>query len=287
VYLRARYYSTASGRFMSRDNWAGDKGIPMSYNAWLYGYGNPVIYTDPSGLCSVRDEDCLQVSRTLKISYGWEIIGTWQESEVKLFLESAKLISSFFDKTGGNGAGRMRAFAPVYLEHANNFWTTGGYHHVFMRRIILTPIVSIGNVTHEFSHIIDNVLGISLFSSISGGGPSDEFAKHLGVDLSACPKRFACANYKKLLEDVGAEKPYDEYALNGPSEDFAVTFEQLVLGNSSFKNENPIRAAWMMQFIESNKQSRDLIFEPAPAPEPANDIASICDSDEYMKTPTP
>jgi len=49
VYLRARYYSTASGRFMSRDTWTGDEGMPMSYNAWLYTYANPINYNDPSG----------------------------------------------------------------------------------------------------------------------------------------------------------------------------------------------------------------------------------------------
>ena len=38
------------GRFISRDVWDGDYTIPMSYNTWLYGYGNPVNYVDPGGL---------------------------------------------------------------------------------------------------------------------------------------------------------------------------------------------------------------------------------------------
>jgi RHS repeat-associated protein len=49
IYLRARYYAPGSGRFISHDTWSGDANMPMSYNAWLYGYGNPVRYTDPSG----------------------------------------------------------------------------------------------------------------------------------------------------------------------------------------------------------------------------------------------
>ncbi len=48
-YLRARYYAPQTGRFISRDVWEGDAEAPMSYNAWLYGYANPVAYTDPSG----------------------------------------------------------------------------------------------------------------------------------------------------------------------------------------------------------------------------------------------
>jgi RHS repeat-associated protein len=49
VYLRARYYAPKTGRFISKDVWPGDAKRPVSYNAWLYGYGNPIIYTDPSG----------------------------------------------------------------------------------------------------------------------------------------------------------------------------------------------------------------------------------------------
>jgi len=37
--------------------WEGDPNQPMSYNAWLYVYGNPVNLTDPSGLCVDQDSD--------------------------------------------------------------------------------------------------------------------------------------------------------------------------------------------------------------------------------------
>lgn len=49
VYLRARYYAADTGRFISRDTWHGDESQPISYNAWLYGYANPINYIDPSG----------------------------------------------------------------------------------------------------------------------------------------------------------------------------------------------------------------------------------------------
>ena len=42
VYLRARYYDGGDGRFISRDIWGGNEIQPMSYNNWLYGYGNPI-----------------------------------------------------------------------------------------------------------------------------------------------------------------------------------------------------------------------------------------------------
>jgi RHS repeat-associated protein len=48
-YLRARYYSPKTGRFLTKDTWEGDYSFPITYNAWLYGYSNPILYTDPSG----------------------------------------------------------------------------------------------------------------------------------------------------------------------------------------------------------------------------------------------
>jgi RHS repeat-associated protein len=49
VYLRARFYMPNDGRFLTRDTWMGDTNRPLSLNRWMYGYGNPVKYTDPSG----------------------------------------------------------------------------------------------------------------------------------------------------------------------------------------------------------------------------------------------
>ncbi|MDH5605276.1 MAG: RHS repeat-associated core domain-containing protein, partial [Anaerolineae bacterium] len=49
-HLRARYMDPGTGRFISRDTWAGEYDDPMSLNKWMYVMGNPVMYTDPSGL---------------------------------------------------------------------------------------------------------------------------------------------------------------------------------------------------------------------------------------------
>jgi len=49
LYLRARYYSPDSGRFLTKDSWLGDYNMPMSLNLWNYVQSNPVNYTDPTG----------------------------------------------------------------------------------------------------------------------------------------------------------------------------------------------------------------------------------------------
>ncbi len=49
TYLRARYLDANTGRFISRDTWAGNYNSPLSLNKWNYTEGNPVNYTDPTG----------------------------------------------------------------------------------------------------------------------------------------------------------------------------------------------------------------------------------------------
>jgi len=49
VFLRARYYSPETARFLSKDVWQGDYTRPQSLDAWAYTEGNPVNRIDPSG----------------------------------------------------------------------------------------------------------------------------------------------------------------------------------------------------------------------------------------------
>jgi RHS repeat-associated protein len=71
VYLRARYYGGGFGRFLSRDIWEGDPNQPMSYNAWLYVFGNPVNLTDPTGTYATN----LHLHRTLE--WAEEVASVW------------------------------------------------------------------------------------------------------------------------------------------------------------------------------------------------------------------
>ena len=55
VFLRARYYDSSTGRFISRDSWSGDPNAPITFNSWVYANANPILYTDPSGNFSICD----------------------------------------------------------------------------------------------------------------------------------------------------------------------------------------------------------------------------------------
>jgi RHS repeat-associated protein len=52
IFLRARYYHPAIGRFFGRDTWPGSYQMPGTLHPYLYGMNNPILYTDPSGRCA-------------------------------------------------------------------------------------------------------------------------------------------------------------------------------------------------------------------------------------------
>ena len=52
LYLRARYYGLADGRFTSHDPWRGNILSPVTLNGWSYVEANPTNHVDPSGLIS-------------------------------------------------------------------------------------------------------------------------------------------------------------------------------------------------------------------------------------------
>jgi RHS repeat-associated protein len=49
VFLRARYYDPATGRFLTRDPFPGVPELPAAYAPYAYALNNPVLLTDPSG----------------------------------------------------------------------------------------------------------------------------------------------------------------------------------------------------------------------------------------------
>jgi RHS repeat-associated protein len=54
TYLRSRYYSGGTGRFISRDTWDGNANMPMSFNRWNYVDSNPINRVDPTGMCWIN-----------------------------------------------------------------------------------------------------------------------------------------------------------------------------------------------------------------------------------------
>lgn len=73
-YYNARYYDPELGQFISPDTIVPDPSRVLAYNRYLYGYGNPLKYTDPTGHCAVtlgggsdltNDADCWRYADTI------------------------------------------------------------------------------------------------------------------------------------------------------------------------------------------------------------------------------
>ncbi|OUL29670.1 hypothetical protein BV378_05730, partial [Nostoc sp. RF31YmG] len=54
-YLRARYYNSVTGRFISADAYEGTLTDPMSLHDYLYAHANPVMNIDPSGYFTLQE----------------------------------------------------------------------------------------------------------------------------------------------------------------------------------------------------------------------------------------
>ena len=73
-YLRARYYSPATGRFTQRDSFGGYYNDPLSLNRYTFCHNNPLKYIDPSGHVVKSKDNTNNV-----LSMGWFENGTSKE----------------------------------------------------------------------------------------------------------------------------------------------------------------------------------------------------------------
>ena len=67
-YLRARYYDSQGGTFLTEDSYPGEDTDPLSQNRYSYVQNNPVNYTDPSGHRMIWAVDGSEPSRPRRIN---------------------------------------------------------------------------------------------------------------------------------------------------------------------------------------------------------------------------
>lgn len=69
LYLRARYYDPAIGRFISVDPYLGRLEEPGTQNRFVYVKNNPLGFVDPLGLDTTGTQSCLTLSVVYQLSY--------------------------------------------------------------------------------------------------------------------------------------------------------------------------------------------------------------------------
>lgn len=92
-FMRARYYTASSGRFLSMDQLPGFLGNPQSLDRFAYALGNPVMNVDPSGLyTSYADSQQLISSRMASL-----------EQELSNSMAKVKNLDSLIAKENDSG----------------------------------------------------------------------------------------------------------------------------------------------------------------------------------------
>ena len=125
IYLRARYYSSAQGRFVQKDSWTGDYQRPLTLNKWNYSLSNPTLYTDPTGRTAVDFYELFGINLIAAEGTEWK-------SEDKLALQVAvwrvavKFVSATNSSVWGNGgteylAGNFRAVYGIRSDRLMTF----------------------------------------------------------------------------------------------------------------------------------------------------------------------
>jgi RHS repeat-associated protein len=118
VFLRARYYQPATGRFLSKDLWTGDQLWPQALNPYVYVVNNPINLIDPSGLQGVGEEEPEGL-------YWWEPQGYTFVDFLKLFLQDPRYAVAYtlarrasLPDTAGVGPFRRDLSATIFQEYA-------------------------------------------------------------------------------------------------------------------------------------------------------------------------
>jgi RHS repeat-associated protein len=79
--LRTRYYDAAVGRFLSRDTYPLNHQNPMELNRYVYAAGNPVRWSDPSGLISyaLNLSAVMRSKVTIGVTIGGLAVALWSQ----------------------------------------------------------------------------------------------------------------------------------------------------------------------------------------------------------------
>jgi RHS repeat-associated protein len=125
-YLRARYYDSSLGRFVSSDPFAGFMSDPMSLHNYQYAHANPTRYTDPSGYFSLAEINVGQIiQNTLQLT-GAGLAGVGIGGGLGL-LGSAALdgasAEQLISMVGDWGAGFASGASGGFLSDLRNAWT--------------------------------------------------------------------------------------------------------------------------------------------------------------------
>jgi len=138
-YLRARYYDSYVGRFISEDTFGGFEHNPLSLNRYTYCYNDPIQYVDPTGHLTQQQQKLIQSAIN---AYNNGIISKEQrDANIRLnggtppvdsspSSSSSKKSSSSSSSSGSSKSGSSSSGTPIYTglqpDYSNAVWNDYG-----------------------------------------------------------------------------------------------------------------------------------------------------------------
>jgi RHS repeat-associated protein len=169
IFLRARFYSPAQGRFIQHDSWPGDYNRPQTRNGWAYVEGNPINRTDPSGQRSVGDD--AQDPRDLTSWLYREMATNVKDSRLELVTH----LNTFSQVGVGGGAvivaGGVVCLNPI-IAGAGALTIAAGGLSFYGAKGAFSALVG-DHATWDFKHRINDKLGKGITLCTAGGCQTD------------------------------------------------------------------------------------------------------------------
>jgi len=283
IYLRARYYNPADGRFTSRDTWSGDVRRSLTLNRWIYVEGNPTNATDPSGYITEKESQVamlkleeLRRDYNIRIKKDWGYLitafsiipeymdeplypftkcqwanGNWRSlQELQWTLDAVKEMSA---ELGGSDKFRSAMGSyhiQFYRTSTDTFYTYGGYS---INNVILpnwpfntTDIRAKRTVVHELAHVWD---------ARQWGRLSFNMMHTTKSFREVCNNRNICYKIydpKNAIES--ALTVSNSYAETNEREDWAVSFEYFMYpGSGAATTLGPIRKSYIEMVLKNSR----------------------------------
>jgi RHS repeat-associated protein len=237
VYLRARWYNTEHGAFISRDPFAGYDEQPYSLHPYQYAYSNPILLTDPSGQnpsspkCNLNEPGCVLTLQFLKMrglslvsicdwsideliilydaTNEWKSTSGWDDALMKTVFSSNGMPTKIDRSLSGNGWGSA---------DPNTFIVT-----IFPEAIAGGFEVLQETLVHELAHIWDfrwqNLKILDRFLGATGGSDPLDWKLFLN-NPETCQGWYICQAPTNQFYEPGGS-PASDYGATALGEDWA------------------------------------------------------------------
>ena len=222
-YLRARYYSPNSSRFLSRDTYDGTMNSPVTQNHYLYGGSNPSMYVDPSGntYTASGQAGAIAISGTLNgiaSSNGVRILMGLIQKLPAIATAGVRGLARGMTRDLTRYGGEVDIVESTYLLTIARLYARFG-DHTEMDKIPL-QVYGSNNLPEHQSHIFDAMIGLG-----SNGRMTSNVLTRVGNEVN--DRKFLtkeCGGYPRARNSSGGKQHCDEYpyssTLQGGTENY-------------------------------------------------------------------